>query len=107
MNLGPGLERDSENTSSIAIGFQGVRFVNNRLCLDVSSLINNTSASITMDIKERLELNYSPSDSTGDSTGKIWMRLSKHFVRSNSDGILLNIDDQTIKDNTSTNINEY
>ena len=70
LNLGPGLERNSENKISIAIGCQGVRLLNNRLYLDVSSLINNTRGSITMNTKEGLELNYS-NDFMKDSTGKI------------------------------------
>ena len=59
LNIGQGLERNSEHTISIPLGCQGVRFVNNRLCADVSALISNTAGSITMDEKERLELNYS------------------------------------------------
>ena len=69
VNIGPELERNSQNQISISLGCQSVRFVNNKLCLDVSALINNTSGSIRMDNKERLELNYSADvmkDSTGD-----------------------------------------
>ena len=78
LNIGPGLER-SQNPISIALGCQVVRFVYNRLCLDVSSLINNTSGSITMDNKERVELNYI-SDMLKDPSGKIYLRLDDKFI---------------------------
>ena len=72
LNIGPGLERNTENKISISLGCQGVRFINNRLCLDVSALINNTNGSITMDSKERLKLSYSNTYMLKDSEGKIW-----------------------------------
>ena len=71
LNIGPGMERDSQNRISISLGCQGVRFINNKFCLDVGALINNTSGSITVENEERLELNYSPDDFMKDSTGKI------------------------------------
>ena len=109
-NIGPGLERNSTNKISIALGCQGVRFVNNRLWFDTSSLINNTSGSITVDDKERLELNYG-NDFIKSAVGEIWLKVNeKHIVRTD-DGNSLNIDDTIKYDLTtnklSSNINKY
>ena len=103
MNIGPGLERDSQNCISIAIGCQGVRFMNNRLCLDVSALINNTSGSITMDNKERLELNYSADDFVKSSDGKIWLTLDDKNIVRTSHGLQLNIDNDSIRYDSNEN----
>ena len=55
--------------------------MDNQLCLNADALINNTSGSISLDDKKRLELNYSADDFVKGSMGKIWLTLDdKHIV---------------------------
>ena len=60
-------------------------------------MVNNTSGSITLDDKKRLELNYSTDDLIKDTTGKILLNLyHKHIVRT-IHGLQINIDNDTIR----------
>ena len=92
VNIVNGLERSSDNTISISLGFV-TKFDNGKMSLDTSALVNNTSGSIRLDPdKKRFELNYSDY-MLKDSTDEILLKLNnKHFIREN-DYIAPNIDD--------------
>ena len=82
VNIGPGLERNSQYQIKIALGCQGVRLINNKLCLNVSPLINNTSGSITMDSnKERLELNYSNDSKNHINANYVKSIIDKNYIK--------------------------
>ena len=100
VNLGPGLTRDSQNRITIAIAKCNLRFINNELCIDMNSMINDFNC-IKLDDKQRLRLNYNADDFMKDSTGKLWLKLNdKHIVRTQN-GIELNIDNDTIRYDTN------
>ena len=97
LNSDPGLMRNSRKKIAIVLGFAS-KFDNNRLSLETAALTNNPSGSITLDNKQRLELNYL-TDMRKDFEGKIWLKLGhKLFKRDTThDGnIPLNIDDSTL-----------
>ena len=99
-NLGAGLTRDDQNRVTIALAKCNLKFVNNQLCFDNSSLIDNFN-SIKLDDKQRLRLDYSADDFIKDSTGKLWLKLNnKHIVRG-LNGVELNIDNDTIRYDTN------
>ena len=97
LNIGPGLTRDSNNKMSIALVSCNLKFVNNQLCLDMDAVINNSSGSIGLDDKKRLELNYSSDDFMKDSTGKLWLKLDHKYIVRTIHGLQLNIDNDTIR----------
>ena len=95
-NLGAGLTRDDQNRITIALASCNLKFVNNQLCFDNSSLIDNFNC-IKLDDKNRLRLHYSSDDFIIDSMGKLWLKLNnKHIVRG-LNGVELNIDNDSIR----------
>ena len=99
-NLGPGLTRDDQNRITIALASCNLKFINNQLCFDNSSLIDSFNC-IKLDDKQRLRLDYSSEDFIKDSTGKIYLKLYNKHLKKTQNGVELNIDNDTIKFDTN------
>ena len=95
VNLGPGLTRDDQNRVTIDLYNCNLKFINNKLCFDNDSLIDNRNC-IKLNDKNRLRLDYS-NHFIKDSTGKIWLKLNNKHIVNGLNGIELNIDNDTIK----------
>ena len=98
-NLGAGLTRDDQNRVTIDLYGCNLKFINNKLCFDNSSLIDNRNC-IKLDDKNRLRLDYS-NHFIKDSTGKIWLKLNNKHIVNGLNGVELNIDNDTIKFDTN------
>ena len=99
-NLGKGLTRDDQNRISVSISSCNLKFVNNQLCLDMNAMINDFNC-IKLDDKQRLRLNYSADDFMKDSTGKLWLKLDDKYISRTIHGLQLNIDNDSIRYDTS------
>ena len=102
LNIGPGLTRNSDNKITIALASCNLKFVNSQLCFDTTALIDEFNC-IKLDSKQRLRLDYNADDFIKDSTGKLYVKIyDKHIVRG-LNGIELNIDNDTLRFNTTEN----
>ena len=100
VNLGPGLTRDDQNYITVDLYGCNLKFINNKLCFDNSSLIDNFNC-IKLDDKQRLRLHYNKDDFIKDSTGKLWLKIYDKHLKRTQNGIELNIDNDTIKFDTN------
>ena len=96
INLGPGLTRDDQIRISINIAKCNLKFVNNQLCIDMNSFINDFNC-IKLDDKQRLKLDYSADDFRKDSTGKLHLKLYDKHLKMTQNGIEINIGNDTIR----------
>ena len=99
-NLGAGLTRDDQNRITIALASCNLKFINNQLCFDNSSLIDSFNC-IKLDDKNRLRLDYNTDDFIKDSTGKLWLKIYDKHLKRTQNGVELNIDNDTIKFDTN------
>ena len=99
-NLGAGLTRDDQNRVTIDLYGCNLKFINNKLCFDNSSLIDNFNC-IKLDDKQRLRLDYNTDDFIKDSTGKLWLKIYDKHLKRTQNGVELNIDNDTIKFDTN------
>ena len=99
-NLGPGLTRDDQNRVTINLYGCNLKFINNKLCFDNSSLIDNFNC-IKLDDKQRLRLDYSADDFIKDSTGKLYLKIYDKHLKRTQNGVEINIDNDTIKFDTN------
>ena len=100
VNLGPGLTRDDQNRVTINLYGCNLKFINNKLCFDNTSLIDNFNC-IKLDDKQRLRLDYSADDFIKDSTGKLYLKIYDKHLKRTQNGVELNIDNDTIKFDTN------
>ena len=99
-NLGAGLTRDDKNRIVIALAKCNLKFINNQLCFDNSSLIDTFNC-IKLDDKQRLRLDYNTDDFIKDSTGKIYLKIYDKHLKRTQNGVELNIDNDTIRYDTN------
>ena len=99
-NLGAGLTRDDQNRITIALASCNLKFINNQLCFDNTSLIDSFNC-IKLDDKNRLRLDYNTDDFIKDSTGKLWLKIYDKHLKRTQNGVELNIDNDTIKFDTN------
>ena len=99
-NLGPGLKRDDQNRLTIALSDCNLKFINNQLCFDNSSLIDDNRNCIKLDDKNRLRLNYNADDFI-NSRGKLYLKLYDRHLKRTQNGVEINLDNDTIKFDTN------
>ena len=102
VNIGPGLTRDSNNKISLAISQCNLKFENNQLCIDMNSIINDFNCT-KLDDKQRLRLIYSADDFMIDTTGKLNLKLSDHYIVRIIHGLEINADNDTIRYDSNSN----
>ena len=100
VNLGPGLTRDDQNRVTVDLYGCNLKFINNKLCFDNTSLIDNFNC-IKLDDKQRLRLDYNKDDFIKDSTGKLWLKIYDKHLKRTQNGVEINIDNDTIKFDTN------
>ena len=100
VNLGPGLTRDDQNYVTVDLYDCNLKFINNKLCFDNSSLIDNRNC-IKLDDKNRLRLDYNKDDFIKDSTGKLWLKIYDKHLKRTQNGVEINIDNDTIRYDTN------
>ena len=99
-NLGAGLTRDDQNRITIALAKCNLKFVNNQLCFDTSALIDNFNC-IKLDDKQRLRLDYNVDDFTKSSAGKLYVKIYDKHIKRTQNGLVINIDNDTIRYDTN------
>ena len=103
LNIGNGLHRDpNDNKISISIAYCNLKFENGQLCIDMNSFINGFNC-IKLDDKQRLRLDYNADDFVKDSTGKLWLKIYDKHLKRTQNGIEINIDNDTIRYDTTEN----
>ena len=96
VNLGPGLTRDDKNRVTVDLYDCNLKFINNKICFDNTSLIDNRNC-IKLNDKNRLRLDCSADDFIKDSTGKLWLKIYDKHLKRTQNGVEINIDNDTIR----------